>query len=88
MAPRVEGAAGIRDASTQYFPYMFEYYDDLLNFYNLVDCCDVPIVPGNNLTSHDYIYDYLTECLHGGAKVVLCGGDHSVPIPGARALAF
>ena len=81
-----QGAAGIREASTQYFPYMFEYDVDLLTFFRVVDCGDIPIVPGNNTKSHEYIYDYLTECLHGGAKVVLCGGDHSVPIPGARAL--
>ena len=81
-----QGAAGIREASTQYFPYMFEYDVDLLTFFRVVDCGDIPIVPGNNDKSHEYIYHYLTECLHGGAKVVLCGGDHSVPIPGARAL--
>ena len=81
-----QGAAGIREASTQYFPYMFEYDVDLLTFFRVVDCGDIPIVPGNNEKSHEYIYHYLTECLHGGAKVVLCGGDHSVPIPGARAL--
>ena len=80
------GPAGIREASTQYFSYMFEYDVDLLTFFRVVDCGDVPIVPGNNDRSHQYIYDYVTECLAGGAKVLLCGGDHSVPIPGARAL--
>ena len=66
-----QGAAGIREASTQYFPYMFEYDVDLLTFFRIVDCGDIPIVPGNNEKSHEYIYHYLTECLHGGAKVVL-----------------
>jgi arginase family enzyme len=65
-----QGAAGIREASTQYFPYMFEYDVDLLTFFRIVDCGDIPIVPGNNEKSHEYIYHYLTECLHGGAKVV------------------
>lgn len=81
------GPSGIREASTQYFPYMFEYDVDLLGFFRLVDCGDIPAVPGNNVRSHEYIYRYVTECLEGGAKVILCGGDHSVPIPGARALA-
>ncbi len=81
------GPAGIRDASTQYFPYMFEYDVDILTFFKVVDCGDVPTVPGNNDRSHEYIYQYITECLEGGAKVILVGGDHSVPIPGARALA-
>jgi agmatinase len=81
-----QGASGIREASTQYFSYMFEYDVDLLTFFRVVDCGDVPIVPGNNAKSHEYIYQYVTECLEGGAKVILCGGDHSVPIPSARAL--
>ncbi len=80
------GPQGIREASAQYFPYMFEYDVDLMTFYNVVDCGDVPIVPGNNKLSQQYICDYVTECLEGGAKVILVGGDHSVPIPGARAL--
>jgi agmatinase len=65
---------------------MFEYDVDLLTWFRVVDCGDVPIVPGNNDRSQEYIYDYVTECLEGGATVILCGGDHSVPIPGARAL--
>ncbi|MCZ6720223.1 MAG: agmatinase family protein [Proteobacteria bacterium] len=81
-----QGPAGLREASTQYFPYMFEYDVDLLTFFRVVDCGDVPIVPGNNDRSHEYIYQYVSECLHGGAQVILCGGDHSVPIPSARAL--
>ncbi len=80
------GPSGLREASTQYFSYMFEYDVDLLTFFQVVDCGDVPIVPGNNDRSHRYIYDYVTECLAGGAKILLCGGDHSVPIPAARAL--
>jgi agmatinase len=81
-----QGAGGLREASTQYFPYMFEYDVDLLTFFNVVDCGDVPTVPGNNVKSQEYTVDYVTECLEGGAKVILFGGDHSLPIPGARAL--
>jgi agmatinase len=81
-----QGASGIREATTQYFPYMFEYDVDILSFFRVVDCGDVPNVPGNNAKSHELIYQYVTECLEGGAKVIMCGGDHSLPIPGARAL--
>jgi agmatinase len=80
------GPQGIREASTQYFPYMFEYDVDLMTFFNVVDCGDIPIVPGNSVKSQQYMVDYVTECLEGGARVILVGGDHSVPIPGARAL--
>lgn len=81
-----QGASSLREATTQYFPYMFEYDVDLLSFFRIVDCGDVPNVPGNNAKSQDYTTDYVTECLEGGAKVILFGGDHSLPIPGARAL--
>jgi agmatinase len=81
-----QGASGLREATTQYFPYMFEYDVDILTFFKVVDCGDVPNVPGNNLRSQELIYEYVTECLEGGAKVIMCGGDHSLPIPGARAL--
>ena len=80
------GPQGVREASTQYFPYMFEYDVDLMTFFNVVDCGDIPNVPGNNELSQQYMCDYVRECLEGGAKVILVGGDHSVPIPGARAL--
>lgn len=80
------GPAGVREASTQYFPYMFEYDVDILSFFKVVDCGDIPMVPGNNTRSQEYMCDYVHECLAGGAQVILVGGDHSVPIPGARAL--
>lgn len=81
-----QGASGLREATTQYFPYMFEYDVDLLTFFRVVDCGDIPNVPGNNEKSHELIDQYITECLEGGAKVIMSGGDHSLPIPGSRAL--
>ena len=39
------GPHGVREASTQYFPYMFEYDVDLMTFFRVVDCGDIPIVP-------------------------------------------
>lgn len=81
-----QGPSGLREASTQYFPYMFQYDVDLMKTFRPVDCGDVPIIPGNNVKSQELIYEYVLECLMGGAEVILVGGDHSVPIPGARAL--
>ena len=52
-------------------PYMFEYDVDLVSFFRPVDCGDVPVVPGNNDRSHEYIRQYIAECLEGGAKEVL-----------------
>ncbi len=65
---------------------MFEYDVDLMTFFRVVDCGDIPNVPGNNELSQQYMSDYVEECLAGGSTVILVGGDHSVPIPGARAL--
>ena len=59
-----QGPAGLREASTQYFPYMFEYGVDLMEFFRPVDCGDIPIVPGNNKKSHEYIYQYVTCLLY------------------------
>jgi agmatinase len=81
-----QGASGLREATTQYFPYMFEYDVDILTFFKVVDCGDIPNIPGNNAKTHDLIDQYVSECLEGGAKVIMCGGDHSLPIPGSRAL--
>jgi agmatinase len=35
---------------------MFEYDVDLLDFFRLVDCGDVPAIPGNNARSHELNY--------------------------------
>ena len=39
------GPHGIREASSQYFSYLFEYDVDLLTFFNVVDCGDIPYCP-------------------------------------------
>ena len=82
-----QGAAGIREASTQYFPYMFEYDVDVLTFFRIVDCGDIPIVPGNNEESHQYIYHYRpSACMAAqrsccAAAIIRCRSCLPAPFP-------
>ncbi len=80
------GPEGLRASSTQYFPYSPEYDIDLLKFFRVVDCGDVPVIPSNPRLTHSNIYNYVMECIEGGAMLLLGGGDHSIPIPSIQAL--
>ena len=80
------GPLGLRLASMQYFPWSFEWNIDLEEAYNLVDCGDAPIAVGNAVRTHELIEAEILKILEGGAIPLSIGGDHSLPIPGARAL--
>lgn len=81
-----DGPHGMREGSTQYFPYMFEYGVDIFSCCPIVDCGDVLLTASHPEVSHKKIYDAVSEVLESGAVPILCGGDHSVSIPAARAL--
>jgi agmatinase len=80
------GPLGLRLASTQYFSWSFEWDIDLFEAYGLVDCGNAPIAVGNAVRTHELVEDQILEILKGGAIPISIGGDHSLPIPGARAL--
>lgn len=80
------GPMGLRFASTQYFPWSFEWDVDLFEAYGLVDCGDAPIAVGSAERTHEYVEEEILKILQAGAIPVSIGGDHSLPIPGARAL--
>lgn len=79
-----EGARAFRMASQEYFPYWFEYQVDLLG--SCVDCGDVRMPKVNPKLAHERIYRAVREVLGAGLVPILCGGDHSIAIPAARAL--
>lgn len=81
-----DGPHGLREGSTQYFPYMFEYEVDILACTPIVDCGDVLLTASNPAASHKKIYHAVTEVLEGGAIPIIAGGDHSISIPAAKAL--
>lgn len=80
------GPLGLRFASMQYFSWSFEWDVDLFEAYGLVDCGDAPIAVGNAERTHQYVEDEIFKILKAGTVPVSIGGDHSLPIPGARAL--
>jgi agmatinase len=59
---------------------------DLREAYGLVDCGDTRIAVGNAERTHQNVEADVTKILNGGAIPVAIGGDHSLPIPCARAL--
>jgi agmatinase len=80
------GPKGLRQASEQYLPYLGEFDIDLFEEFHLVDCGDVPIVPGDAARSRSIIADFVGRILDAGAFPILVGGDHSIPIPAMDAV--
>ena len=80
------GPQGLRIASQEYFSWSFEWDVDLREAYGLVDCGDTRIVVGNAVRTHENVEADVTKILKGGAIPIAIGGDHSLPIPCARAL--
>jgi agmatinase len=80
------GPQGLRVASQEYFPWSFEWDIDLSEAYGLVDAGDTRIVVGSAERTHVNVEADVAKILEGGALPIAIGGDHSLPIPGARAL--
>jgi agmatinase len=80
------GPRGLRIASNMCFPWSFEWDVDLFEAYDLVDCGDAPLAIGNVVRTHELVQASLEAILATGAIPIAVGGDHSLCIPGARAL--
>lgn len=80
----VEGPRDFRFMSHEYFPYWFEYEVDIYG--DCIDCGDVRIPKVNPEIAHKRTYNAVRTVLEAGLVPVLCGGDHSITIPAARAL--
>ena len=80
------GPRGLRIASNMCFPWSFEWDIDLFEAYDLVDCGDAPLAIGNAVRTHELVQEQLEAILSAGAIPIAIGGDHSLCIPGARAL--
>jgi len=80
------GPRGLRIASNMCFPWSFEWDVDLFDAYGLVDCGDAPIAIGNINRTHELVQAEIGMLLSAGAIPITIGGDHSLCIPGARAL--
>ena len=80
------GPRALRIASNMCFPWSFEWDIDLIEAYNLADCGDMPLAVGNVERTHQMVAPVIRQVLDAGAIPVSIGGDHSLCIPGARAL--
>jgi agmatinase len=80
------GPQGLRIASQEYFSWSFEWDIDLREAYGLVDCGDTRIAVGNAVRTHENVQADVAKILQAGAIPISIGGDHSLPIPCARAL--
>jgi agmatinase len=80
------GPRGLRIASNMCFPWSFEWDVDLFEAYGMVDCGDARLAIGNVERTHELVQQDIAAILGAGAIPVSIGGDHSLCIPGARAL--
>ncbi len=76
----------LREASTKYFSYMWEYGVDISAACPVIDCSDVKLAPGNTEKSHEQIYNAVKMILDSGLTPIIGGGDHSISIPAGKAL--
>jgi len=81
------GPRAVRDASSQYLPYHFDYDIDISEYSTLVDCGDVKAIPGNAAKTFAAVESDLSQIYQAGAMPIIVGGEHSTTIPGAAALA-
>jgi agmatinase len=81
------GPHAIRDASEQFLPYHFDYDVDLSEAITLVDCGDAAVVPGSAKRTLEAARADLAQIYAAGVVPIALGGEHSVTIAGASALA-
>ena len=82
------GPKACREASVQYAgAATLEHGIDVRDYWGLVDCGDVALAGASAEQLHERILATAAAILAAGAIPIMCGGDHSIPIPGVRALA-
>lgn len=81
------GPKGLREASEQFLMYNANTGVDLTETFKLVDCGDVPIVPGNSISTQAHAERIIEDLLSADVLPVIGGGDHSITIGPARAFA-
>lgn len=81
-----QGPRAIRDASSYAMDYHFEYDLALSEHYSMIDCGDVPVIPGNAKKSIDRGEQLLSKLFSADILPVMLGGDHAVTIAGTQAL--
>jgi agmatinase len=80
------GPRGIRDVSRMFLTYNAALDIDVLDLHP-VDCGDCAVALANPATTFERAQADISQILEAGALPVTLGGDHSVTIPAARAVA-
>jgi agmatinase len=80
------GPRAVRHSSTHLTSYNWELDVDVAAHYKLHDCGDIPVVHTDGEQTRELIEKYTGDLLDAGVLPVLVGGDHSIPVPAARAL--
>jgi agmatinase len=81
------GPKACREASVQYAgAATIEHGIDVREYWGLVDCGDASMAGASVQQMHAMIEETTAQILAAGAIPIMCGGDHSIPIPGMRAL--
>jgi len=83
----MHGPHAIRDASVQFLPYHFDFDVDLAAAITLVDCGSAAAVPGSAQRTFERARADLDQIYLAGVMPIILGGEHSVTIAGAAALA-
>lgn len=83
----MHGPRAVRDASSQYLPYHFDYGIDISDYITLVDCGDAQAVPGSAAKTFAAAERDLAQMYKSGVMPIIIGGEHSVTIPGTAAIA-
>jgi len=84
----VLGPKAIREASGQYTgAATLEHGIDIRDYWGIVDCGDAALAGASVQQLHQRMGATAEAILAAGAIPIMCGGDHSIPIPGVRALA-
>jgi agmatinase len=81
------GPKGLREASEQFLLYNANTNIDLTEHFNLFDCGDVAVVPGNSVRTQANAEKLIDELLPAGVLPIIGGGDHSITIGPARSFA-
>ncbi|MDQ3859412.1 MAG: agmatinase [Actinomycetota bacterium] len=81
------GPRGIREISCQFLSYNATLDFDVVEVLSPVDCGDAQVVLANAERTFANAERDIGEILTAGALPVLLGGDHSITIPAARAVA-
>lgn len=81
------GPRGIREVSCQFLTYYATFDFDLLAALNPVDCGDCAVALANPERTFERAQADIGAILNADALPVTFGGDHSITIPAARAVA-